>query len=139
MWDDFVYFGIEGDFQDFVVVFQIDIVGWFELEIVCGVGFGDGFKFGVVFQVVYWEVFDGVVVYVFQQCDGGFQWYNVICCVVVQWVGGDFNYFWCIGGRDQVVDYCFVLFEQCVVGSYVGEDLVDVLWLYLVRNFVYYC
>ena len=41
MRDDFAYPGIEGDFQDLAVVFQIDTAGRLEPEIVRGAGFGD--------------------------------------------------------------------------------------------------
>ena len=78
MRDDFAYPGIEGDFQDLAVVFQIDTAGRLEPEIVRSAGFGDGFKLGAVLQAAHREVFDGAAAHVFQQRDGGFQRHNAI-------------------------------------------------------------
>ena len=58
MRDDFTHAGIQGDFQDLAVVFQIDTAGRFQPEIVRGAGFGDGFKLGAVLQAAHREVFD---------------------------------------------------------------------------------
>ena len=138
MRDDFAHPGIEGDFQDLAVVFQIDTAGRLEPEIVRGAGFGDGFEFGAVLQAAHREVFDGAAAHVFQQRDGGFQRHNAIRRAAAQRAGGDLHHSRRTGGRDQAVDHRLVLPEQRAAGSHAGEDLVDVLRLHLARNLAHH-